>query len=107
MTVAPTPQYLREFPAFGILDVQLPAGFEDQSSAQDSCPRFELGGPDYLITGEAALVIFIDYKEQDAREFSGGPRFLVYVGEDRGGSSLSTDDWDEVLRFVAERRDAA
>lgn len=106
MPVKPTPQYLVEFPRFGLLDVELPEGFEDQSNFQNTCPHFELPGPDYDRTAEALLTIFIDYKHESSREFQGEHRFHAYVGSSRNGAAaMSSDDWPSVLRFVARHRE--
>jgi len=98
------PRYLVEFPRFGILDVALPEGFEDQSSFQNACPSFELPHPDAMDAEIPLLTIFIDFKEVDQREFKDDERFHVYIGERKQGPNLSTNDWREVQAYVQEQR---
>lgn len=76
----------------------IPAGFEDSSWCNDMCPSF---------TSEAlGLVIWVDHSERDKREFPEIERFCVQSTDDEGaakhGPELRTDDWSEVLAFVAK-----
>lgn len=98
--------YREEFPDFGEIDVQIPAGFEDISWRNDPCPSFG--------DKELGLVLFVDYKDAGLREFPETPRFtLRSVGTDGFGEIvygdgdidvISTDDFDAVIAEVDARR---
>lgn len=104
-TIADAPSYLTEFPGFGVLDVPLPAGFTDQSRRGNTCPSFSLFGSDDNAEW-ALLTVFIDFLNEEDREFDGEPRFHVYVGAglETGNAALRSDDWEEILQFVAQAR---
>jgi hypothetical protein len=106
-TISSAPTYFTEFPGFGPLDVQLPEGFTDQSRHGNTCPSFGLLGPDDCAEWPL-LTVFIDFLNTEDREFAGEPRFHVYVGAglETGDAALRSDDWAEILRFVALRREA-
>jgi hypothetical protein len=98
-----TPQYLYEFPMFGRLDVQLPAGFIDVSWHKNTCPSFELPSADK--TAEwPLLMLFIDYKDQDQRECDDAPRFFLYAGSDLENWLVATEDWSQVQQCIAAKR---
>lgn len=96
------PQYLQAFPTFGALDVVLPKGFEDQSEPKDDCPSFALFGGD---DGDALMTIFVDFKNPADRREENPCRF--YVVDHVGNFMRTTDEWDDVLEFVAAYRPAA
>jgi hypothetical protein len=98
------PQYLVEFPRFGILDVDLPEGFEDQSSFQNACPSFELRRPDAPAAEFPLMTIFVDFKDVAQREFKDEERFHVYVGERKNGPDFSSNDWNAVKAYVLALR---
>lgn len=89
--------YQTEFPDF-ILDVEIPAGFDDQSWHNDVCPRFEKNLPD----GQY-LVIWVDYADPEDREYSNCHRFAVDI-HDHDATYLDTlirsDNWQEILNFI-------
>lgn len=92
-------KYQAEFPDFP--DADLPAildSFVDTSWHNDICPSF---------TSDAlGLTIFTDYADAAKREFPDTKRFTVQTqdhGVETSGPSLDTDDWAEVLAFVAAR----
>ena len=94
--------YRKEFPDFGEMDVEIPAGFEDASWGNESCPCF---------SSEAAQAcLWVDYKDPALREFQDGPRFTLAALEDGqhpvepGEPLCSTDDWAVLLQAVEERR---
>lgn len=101
------PQYLREFPDFGRLDVVLPEGFEDQSHNESTCPSFALAGAETDATGDFLLTLSIDYADPAKREFDEPGRFRVYEGEiSHWTCVLLSDDWTDVLEFVRSFRQA-
>jgi hypothetical protein len=97
-----TPKYLYEFPTFGRLDVQLPAGFIDVSWHKNTCPSFELPSPDHAAEWPA-LTLFIDYQDQDERESVEAPRFFLYAGSDMENWWVATDDWSQVQQCIAAK----
>ena len=89
--------YETEFPDF-ILDVEIPAGFDDRSWHNDVCPRFEKNLPD----GQY-LIIWVDYADPKDREYSNCHRFAVDIN-DHDATYLDTlirsDNWQEILNFI-------
>lgn len=92
--------YLTEFANFPVDPVciaLLGMGFVDASWHNDSCPSFE--GFD--------LKVWVEYADPEQREF--GPdaeRFGISYASDgqESGSMLSTNEWNEVLGFIASYR---
>jgi hypothetical protein len=99
-----TPRYQQAFPDFGSLDVVLPEGFTDESWFKNTCPSFELAGPDDYASGWPLLTVFVDYAEISERDEPSAKRFHVYIGEVMDHADLSSDDWAEVLEFIARER---
>lgn len=91
--------FQEEFPDFPAADMPaIPAGFEDVSWHNDACPCI----------ARADMCIFIDYVNVDLREHGGDyPRFNVQPMRDgieiTGDCGLQTDDWAEVLAYIAKR----
>ena len=85
-----------EFPDYPAGDLPtLPAGFVDQSWHNDACPSF---------VNEALKVqLYIDYLDPAMREC--GPainRFNISTTDDDYTHDVfSSNDWDEVLAFIA------
>lgn len=86
-----------EFPDMPAADMPaIPAGFEDTSWHNDTCPSYS----------NAHYQIFIDYVDPAEREMSCNPRFIIVPmqhGVEITADSLGTDDWNAVLAFLAER----
>lgn len=98
------PLWHAEFPDFPAADLpEIPDWWADQSWRNDACP-FWVAAP---TTG-----IFVDYSDPAAREYVGGPRFVVVRLEQDGTHPVSpdpealftSDDWDAVTAFVETRR---
>jgi hypothetical protein len=89
-----------EFPDFDPTTMpSIPAGWTDQSWHNDSCPSFNTG---------KGVSVFVDYADVSLREVQDDyPRFSVMCESGRDDipvELLSTNDWDEVLAFVAARQ---
>lgn len=88
----------REFPDFDIATLPpLPEGYSDSSSYIDGAPSF---------TNEArGLKVYVDYANYADRESGRSQRFCVSrydeEADDYEDLALSTNDWDEVTRFLA------
>lgn len=88
--------YREEFPDF-VLDVELPAGFEDRSWRNDVTPCF--------IDETRGLCLWVDYADHaDRREFAAN-RFVLTRVDAEGQHTddeplLETDDYAEVLAFI-------
>jgi hypothetical protein len=93
--------YRTEFPEFPEADwPAMPEGFEDNSWHNDVCPS--------IINAPLRVAVFIDCADPKARETDGG-RFIAYTLDDGempicDDFTLITDDWDEVLTFIARTR---
>jgi hypothetical protein len=99
------PQYQREFPRFGEMDVPIPSGWEDSSWHNDICPSFRV-----RLDEAYALRIAVDFKDPNEREHSHGHRFsldLYDKDEEWQETILTTDDWDKVLATVKDRQEIA
>ena len=92
-----------EFPDYDTATLPpIPDDWEESSWHNDACPSFTASAD--------RLHVFVDYADPAAREFRDGPRFNVrgnMFGIDGGDDDftdelLNTDDWAEVLRFVAD-----
>jgi hypothetical protein len=94
--------YKTEFPDF-VLDVTIPAGFDDHSWHNDVCPRFEK-----QLSDGSYLVIWVDFADPKEREYLNCHRFAVDL-HDSDFTYLKTlvrsDYWENILDFVthAER----
>ena len=92
-------QYQAAFPDYPPADMPaLPYLFDDSSWKNDVCPSYS--------SDAFNLRIWIDYVDPAQREVDQDNRFIVSDLEDDTGSHdvlLQTDDWSEVLAFVAER----
>lgn len=96
--------YRTEFPDFGELDVELPAGFEDTSWYQDAMPSF--------INEALGVVLMIDYREPARRMTPDTRRFNLYPLNKysepiQGSSVLETDNFAEVLQLLAAVNDSS
>lgn len=69
----------------------IPEAWTDISYGDDCCPSWSV---------RDGVSVFVDYADPSMRELKLGKRFFV-VDEDNSASLLETDDWDEVLAFVA------
>ena len=88
----------REFPEFDIETLPtLPEGYFDASSYIDAAPSFE--------NQERGLKVYVDYANYADRESGRSQRFCVSrydeEADDYEDLALSTNDWDEVTRFLA------
>ena len=88
----------REFPDFDITTLPtLPEGYVDASSYIDAAPSFE--------NAERGLKVFVDYANYADRESGRSQRFCVSRYDEEAGDyedvDLSTNDWDEVIRFLS------
>ncbi len=91
-----------EFPDFPAADFPaLPPGFEDSSWGNDICPC--------MTSKTAQICIFIDYADVILRELGADSDRFVVMPLDADGCHtgeqpmLATDDWSEVLTFLAKR----
>lgn len=93
-----------EFPDFLEADwpTMPPVGdFVDVSWRNDMCPS--------IASDRLQLQVWIDFLNPTDREFFDSPRFRVepqICGIEATGESLETDDWAEVLAFIAKRAEA-
>lgn len=92
--------FRKEFPDYPEADMPtLPEGFVDTSWINNSAPSFE--------SKALGLSIWIDYLDPANREHE-GERFLINEIDADGAfkndePDLATDDWSEVLAFIASR----
>jgi hypothetical protein len=92
------PLFTREFPDFPAADMPaIPAGFEDVSWHNDSCPSF--------MNEAAGLILFVDFADTAKREYPETTRFNVNVWEDgnTGIEVVASDEWQVVLDAIAAR----
>ncbi len=87
----------REFPDYDITTLPtIPEGYVDASSYIDAAPSFE--------NAERGLKVFVDYANYADRESGRSQRFCVSRYDEEAGDyedvDLSTNDWDEVIRFL-------
>lgn len=88
------PRYIREFPDFPTIEVEIPAGFVDASWHNDVSPHWE---------DEArGLSLWIDYPDPAIREMGKDwPRYQVFIMGDDGeyldDPLVATEKWEEVL----------
>jgi hypothetical protein len=83
-------------------DVFIPEGFIDESWHNDAMPNF--------VNPDLKLRLWIDWLDPEMRDCEDEPRFFIeHVLIDEGcpaehdinGENLSTDNFDEVLNFIA------
>jgi hypothetical protein len=80
--------YRTAFPDF-VLDIEVPAGFDDTSYRNDSCPSW--------VNARAGLHLFIDYQDPADRE-TDGPRFILSEFDDDGvGATIVESEDIEVI----------
>ena len=92
-------KYKAEFPDYGEMDVKIPDWLEDCSWHNDACPSF--------CNEELDIHVFVDYADPELSEMAliASGRFCVNTLSDIGGEPLLiTDDWGEVLDFLAKWR---
>lgn len=92
--------YQTQFPDFTEMPA-IPAGWTDTSWRNDASPSF---------VPAPGLLVWVDYANDEQREFPGGRRFLVCRADAEGcytGDLLDSDDWSEVLAFIAAQQKAA
>ncbi|WP_147707823.1 hypothetical protein [Microvirga massiliensis] len=96
---AATPLWKQVFgEAYAIPD-DVPAGFDDISWHNDTCPSF--------LNASCSLRLFIDHPERDERELPEFKRFLLMMVDEAGqpvdgGVLLETDDWNEMRNAIVE-----
>lgn len=90
----------RDYPADEFPEI--PENFEDTSWHNDICPS--------IASDKLEMLIWIDYPEMKDREFSEGKRFTgvrQVDGIETGSETLvESDDWNDVLKIIDERRKA-
>lgn len=90
--------YKTEFPHF-TLDVEIPAGFDDQSWHNNTCPSFEKKLPD----GQY-LIIWVDYADPEDREYGAEfPRFSIDLHDSdycHIETLIASDNWQDILNFI-------
>lgn len=90
-------KYVTEFPEFDAAYMPaIPEGFVDASWHNDACPFF--------VNVTTHLGIYVDFYTDDMRAFPGEGRYSVVRLDVDGASEeglLVTDDWNEVLTFLA------
>jgi hypothetical protein len=87
--------YKTEFPDF-VLDVTIPAGFEDNSYHNDVCPHFtkDIGASDFLC-------LWVDFANPSEREYSGHARFTAERVKDGDQVAyVTSDNWQDIVDFV-------
>lgn len=88
----------REFPNYDITTLPpIPEGYSDASSYIDAAPSFE--------NAERNLKVYVDYANYSDRESGRSERYCVSHYDEEAGDyedvALSTNDWDEVLRYLS------
>ncbi len=92
------PLFQKEFPDFDPATLpSIPAGFEDVSWHNDSCPSF--------LNEAAGLIIFVDFANPAVRENPDTKRFCLNVWENGNtNESLAySDDWQDILAAIDGR----
>jgi hypothetical protein len=95
--------YKTEFPHF-TLDVEIPAGFDDQSWHNNACPSFEKKLPD----GQY-LIIWVDYADPKDRDYSQFPRFSIDLHDTdycHVDTLIASDNWQDILDFIAQHSES-
>ena len=92
-------QWTVEFPDFPAADMPtIPAGFEDTSWRNDTCPSFR--------DDELGVVIVIDYADREKREVRSSSRFTILRQADPADTPrtiLDTEEWSEILTAIKIR----
>lgn len=96
----PNPPWLNmatEHPAFDQSTLPaIPAGFQDVSWVNDSCPSF--------LNEAAGLIIFVDYHDEEDREQAGEPRFsLAEWSQGMGETLAASDDFADIVAAIDAR----
>lgn len=93
-------RYQKEFPGFE-LNIVIPEGFDDISWANNRCPSF--------INKDLDLILWVDYENEEDREYPELPRFSldeVYGGQfpilSDYKALMMSDDIDQVLKTIDE-----
>jgi len=97
--------YLTEFPDFGVMDVEIPKGFIDDSWHNDAMPRF--------VNEKDLMVLWVDFENRDLSDMPSCARFglyrydintddQLYSGE--YVESLESDNYQDILNKVIEWR---
>jgi hypothetical protein len=89
--------YAEEFPEF-ILDVEIPAGFIDNSWHNNAMPCWVKELPD-----QHMLVLWIDYADQTKRDFPHNARFVVHITDIHMTDvydNFATDDYAAALAWI-------
>lgn len=96
--------YKTEFPHFGEIEVEIPDGFEDVSWQNDAYPCFA--------DSKRRLFLWIANRDSAQRELETA-RFMIERGGQvidgslqhglsRGADLLETEEWSEVIDFLAK-----
>lgn len=94
-----------EFPEI-IIDVKIPAHWEDTSWHNDTCPSFHIS--DVVVTSEGNngyIRVYVDHANEDEREVQESARFGVcLLDEDMDylEDVMNTNSWLEVLTAVKQ-----
>jgi hypothetical protein len=99
-----TERFLYAFPDYPVEAFpDIPEGFEDVSWGNDTCPS--------IVSDNLEMLIWIDFPEVKHREYADGKRFVAVrqvAGIETGSKIIvETDDWNEVLKAIEERRAAS
>lgn len=89
--------YAEEFPEF-TLDVEIPAGFTDNSWHNNAMPCWVRELPD-----QHMLVLWIDYEDMIVRDFQHNNRFFLHVTDHSMSDvyeSFTSDDYAEILAWI-------
>jgi hypothetical protein len=91
--------YRTEFPGFVLGNIEIPAGFVDQSWKNDACPSWQ---NDFL-----RLRLWIDFEKPEERDADGARRFLLQTitrwDDDSPETIYDGDKYATVLELVASR----
>ena len=89
--------YRTEFPDYGLMDIEPPAGFADSSWHNDTCPSFAAAA---TTTGQ--LKLWIDYASPERREITEAARFTLCAISPDGDvfTILHTDDYPAILQAI-------
>lgn len=95
--------YQTEFPDFGKLDVQLPAGFVDLSWHHDAAPSFAK-----VLQNGAYAWVAIDYGDAAKRETPPQERFNALLCSNEREQDIrakfATDDWTAMTKWISEQK---
>ena len=90
----PAPTALSEFPTYPLAALPaLPPSWTDTSWRNEACPSYTVGD----------LQVWLDFPDPEQREFPELRRFMItrHGRSDNEPPLLQTDDWTEVLAYVA------